>query len=65
MPCELQFVEIPLLDHEDCQRSDLGKLYLAKTGRAYPKVQLCAGFTHGGRDACQVVGPCFAERSSV
>ena len=54
MPCELKYLKMPLLHHEQCKQTETGKLYEKTAGRPYPDIQICAGFLEGGKDACQV-----------
>ena len=53
-PCELQYVGLPIIDHEVCKKTETGKTFLRSTNKELPDVQLCAGHLEGGKDACQV-----------
>ena len=53
-PCELQYVGVPIIDHETCKSTELGLTYKNSVQRDLPSIQMCAGHLEGGKDACQV-----------
>ena len=55
IPCELQYVGLPILAQEVCRTTELGMAYKASIGKDLPDIQLCAGHLEGGKDACQVI----------
>jgi hypothetical protein len=42
----LQFVNVPIVDERICSENQRRKLYQG---------EICAGYTYGGKDACQVI----------
>lgn len=54
VPCELQYLELPLHSKETCRNTDIGQRYLFTAAKHYPEIQICAGNLDGGKDACQV-----------
>ena len=52
--CLLQYVEVPILPHEQCDKSKLGKFFNKIFNVPFPKNRICAGSLEGQMDACQV-----------